>query len=556
MSQNSVLAIIPARGGSKGIPRKNARFIANHPLISYAIRNAQKSRYIDKVVVSTDDEELITIAHRCDCEALRRPRVLAADDIPLDPVIYHALTEVEKQENRRFNTVITLQPTSPLLSGKTMDRAISRFLQTGADTLISVVDDRHLSWTVRDDRYVPAYETRKNRQLLPPSFRETGGIVVSKREVVTENGRFGAHIELLEIDEKEAIDIDTRMDWWIAEKLLLRKRILFRTDGYARIGLGHIYRTLLLADRLIDHDLLFVTDAEHQLGTTVLEDRFYPVRTIRSAADFNAILDEWKPDIVINDILDTDAAYIQRLKSRGIFVVNFEDLGKGSALADLVFNALYEEPLPLENYHCGKRYYCLREEFFLTSQKVITKEVRNILLTFGGVDAKDYTRRVLRIIEGMQLKECDVTIVAGQGYLHEAALEALIPTLETRVSFNKDIKNISYFMEKADIIFTSAGRTVFEIASIGTPMIVLAQNNRELSHTFACRENGIINLGLGVEVTDDEIRDTLQKLIDDVTLRERCNNLMKKHDLRSGIDNVLNLIFSKYEKDEKESTSK
>ena len=555
MTQNSVLAIIPARGGSKGIPRKNARFIANRPLISYAIQNAQLSRHIDRVVVSTDDDELVTIAKRYNCEAILRPPELAADDIPLDPVIHHAVRDIESRESRRFDIVITLQPTSPLLSGKTMDRAIERFLDTQSDTLLSVVDDRHLSWTVRNDAYVPAYKERLNRQYLPPNFRETGGIVVSKREFVTQTGRFGPQIDLIEVNEKEAIDIDTRMDWWMAEKLLLRKRIIFRTDGYHQIGLGHIYRSLLLADRLIDHDLLFVTQEKHQLGAEVLKKRHYPVKTIESASDFETLIENWCPDIIINDILDTDPEYVEQLKDKGLFVVNFEDLGKGSHLADLVINALYEEPLPLDNYYCGKHYYCLREEFFLARPKVITESVENIMLSFGGVDTRDYTKRVLNIIEGMALENTHVTIIAGQGYAHKAALEASIPSMKTPVTFMTDIKNISSYMENADIIFTSAGRTVFEIASIGTPVIVMAQNNRELSHTFACRENGIINLGLGVEVSDETIRDTLSRLISDVALRRRCNALMKAHDLRSGIDNVLNLIFTSYEKSEKERAS-
>jgi spore coat polysaccharide biosynthesis predicted glycosyltransferase SpsG len=102
-------------------------------------------------------------------------------------------------------------------------------------------------------------------------------------------------------------------------------------------------------------------------------------------------------------------------------------------------------------------------------------------------------------------------------------------------------------MHQADIVFTSAGRTVYEIASIGTPMIVLAQNHRELQHTFARSDNGIINLGLGTDVADAEIESTLTRLMKDVSLRQKCHRLMLKNDLRGGVETVLKTIFSKFE---------
>ena len=343
------------------------------------------------------------------------------------------------------------------------------------------------------------------------------------------------------------MDIDHQMDWWIAEKLLCRKKILFRTVGYNDIGLGHIYRTLLLAGRLIDHRVLFTTDEAHALGRDMIRASFYPLRTFSGEAEFEGIVDAYRPDIIINDILDTDAEYVRGLKERGIFVVNFEDMGDGSAEADVVINALYEEKYPLENYYWGQRYYCLREEFLLIEKKAITREVHNILLTFGGTDSQNFTLRVVKLIDEMQLKDITVTIIAGRGYEHYDELRRAAEALSLEIEVLQDVKTISRYMQRADIIFTSAGRTVYEIASIGTPVIVLAQNNRELHHTFARSANGVINLGLGRDVSDDEIKKTLGMLIDNVDLRRRCHRLMLENDLRSGIDNVLNTIFLKYD---------
>ncbi len=547
MAKRNIAAIIPARGGSKGIPRKNVRFLAGRPLIAYAIDNALRSRHIDTVIVSTDDEEIAGIAEASGARALRRPPELAADDVPLDPVIHHAVATLEQETGAAFDLVVTLQPTSPLLMAETIDTAIDRLVAGGKDTLISVVDDRHLSWTVRDGRYIPAYTERKNRQYLPPNFRETGGIVVTRREFVTPASRFGPAIDLLPVPREQAVDIDHQMDWWIAEKLLRRRRLLIRAAGYQDIGLGHVYRTLLLAGRLIDHEILFAVDGDHDLALEMIEGSFYPYRSFSGEAAFEALVDDYRPDIVINDILDTEVDYVQRLRDRGVFVVNFEDMGDGAAQADIVINALYEKKLPLDNYHWGQRYYCLREEFFLVDKKDIAPTVGEILLTFGGTDANDYSARVLALIGGMGLRDLRVTVIAGRGYQKRDQLEALARSLDLEVEILQDVKTISQYMRRADIIFTSAGRTVYEIASIGTPVIVLAQNNRELLHTFARSSNGIINLGLGTEVKDEEITKTLRRLIDDVDLRRKCNRLMLENDLRSGIDNVLETLFSQYE---------
>ena len=216
----SVLAVIPARGDSKGIPRKNACIMAGRPLILYIVETAQKSRLIDDVILSTDDEEIAQIAQSAGCEALERPKRLCRDDVPLDPVIHHAVSFLEARQGTSYDIVITLQPTCPLISPETLDTAIRKFRESGADTMLSAVDDRHLAWTKRGDRFVPLYEARLNRQYLPLRFRETGGFVIANRNCVTDETRFGQRIELFEVNAVEAVDVDSYLDWWIAEKLL------------------------------------------------------------------------------------------------------------------------------------------------------------------------------------------------------------------------------------------------------------------------------------------------------------------------------------------------
>ena len=126
-NNNKILVVIPARGGSKGIPRKNIRLLDGKPLIAYSIEIAKASAYVDDVVVTTDDSEIALLSEKFGASVIRRSEELARDDIPLDPVIHDAVVRKEKLAFDEYDIVITLQPTSPLLKTSTLDGAIEKF---------------------------------------------------------------------------------------------------------------------------------------------------------------------------------------------------------------------------------------------------------------------------------------------------------------------------------------------------------------------------------------------------------------------------------------------
>ena len=249
---NKILVVIPARGGSKGIPRKNIRLLGGKPLIAHTIEMGNTSKYVDNIVVTTDDNEIKFIAEKFGAETIKRDGKLAEDSIPLDPVIYDATIQKENEINEEFDVVITVQPTSPLLKTKTLDLAIETLIDSNDednkdeseryDTIISVVNDRHLSWGYDEEnkKYFPLYKERVNRQYLPKAYKETGSVFATKREFVTENSRLGDNIGLIEISKQESIDIDNYEDWWVAERLLKRKKVLIKADATHEIGTGHI----------------------------------------------------------------------------------------------------------------------------------------------------------------------------------------------------------------------------------------------------------------------------------------------------------------------------
>ena len=547
-NNDKILVVIPARGGSKGIPRKNIRLLNNSPLISYAINTARASGYVDDVVVTTDDSEIALIAEKFGASVVRRVDELASDEIPLDPVVYDAMIQKENLALDEYDIVITLQPTSPLIKTSTLNNAIEKFKDFAVDSVISVVDDRHLSWGFDEtnQRYFPNYIERVNRQYLPKSYKETGAILATRRNFVHPNSRLGTNIDLIEVSKEESVDIDHYEDWWVAENYLNKKRIAIVVNAYDEIGTGHIFRCLSIASKLIFHDVLFILDSHHELGIDIVNQYNYPFKLYNDENELFEILRQFSPNIVINDILDTSYEYVSILKNEGYFVVNFEDLGSGVENADVVFDALYEHEFAENNIFTGHKYYILKDEFFFQPQKIISQSVNNVLITFGGTDPNNFTEKVLDSILATNF-EGRINVIVGLGY---KGLDDLISKYQSNqlIQIYKNVSNISEFMFKADIIFTSAGRTMYEIASLGVPTICLCQNEREVTHVFGDKKNGFINLGLGVNVSHDKIVDTFINLVNDYDYRIEMNEKMLSTDLKSGFENISSIIREEYRK--------
>ena len=547
-NNNKILVVIPARGGSKGIPRKNIRLLDNKPLISYTIDIARHSSYVDDVVVTTDDSEIALISEKFGASVVMRSEELSSDEIPLDPVIYDAMNQKEKQAFDEYDIVITLQPTSPLLKTSTLDAAIEKFDDFAVDSVITVVDDRHLSWGFDENnqRYFPNYIERKNRQYLPKEFRETGAILATRRAFVHEDSRLGTNIDLIEVSREESVDIDNYEDWWIAENYLQKKRIAIVVNAFDEIGTGHVYRCLSIASKLVFHDVLFLIDENHPLGIDIVENYNYPYKLYDGLDDLVEALRRYSPQLVINDILDTSREYVSVLKNEGYFIVNFEDLGTGTEVADVVFDALYEHEVGEDKIFTGHKYYILKDEFYFQPQKIITHTVNNVLITFGGTDPNNFTEKVIDSILATNY-EGRINVILGLGY---HGLEDLIDKYESNQSIQiyRNVSNISEFMFKADLIFTSAGRTMYEICSLGVPTICLCQNERELSHVFANESNGFINMGLGEDVGRQQIIDEFIGLVNNYDLRIEMNEKMLNVDLKNGFENIWSIIRVEYRK--------
>ncbi|MEA3523014.1 MAG: acylneuraminate cytidylyltransferase [Campylobacterota bacterium] len=533
-----ILAVIPARGGSKGIPRKNVRLLNTKPLIYYAIQTALASKHTIDVYVSSDDDEILRLSSQFGASIHLRDPKIADDQTTLDPVIYDTLQYAQGIENKIYDLIVTMQATSPLLKTNSLDNAIDMMISNSSiETVIAAKDDTHLSWRKEKNQFFPNYEKRVNRQYLTPTFTETGGFFISKKEIVTCDNRIGKHVELYILQNGEEIDIDTYEDWNLCEFHLRRKDILFVVRGNNTVGLGHVYNTLLIANDILNHKITFLVDSESKLAFNKIASKNYPV-LMQKHEDILEDIKAINPDLVINDCLDTTAIYMQTLKSENIKVANFEDLGEGAKFADLVVNAIYPEKQILPNHYFGHDYFILRDEFIYSKSKIVVDKVKEVLITFGGVDPNNYTKKSIEsIYEFTQKHQIKITVIAGFGYKEYGSLEQF-----KDIEIKRNVTNISYYIHRADIVFTSAGRTTYEIASIGTPAIVLAQNERELSHFFASSEFGFLNLGLGYMVSNEALLDDFISLATTKENREYMSALMQKNELKNGRSVVNKLL--------------
>ena len=222
------VAIIPARGGSKGIPRKNIKPLAGKPLIAYTIDEALKCQCFDRIIVTTDDHKIAQISQENGADILMRPKELAEDHTPTVDAILHAVKMLEKEEDYVLDYIVVLQPTSPLRSSGDIKAAINLYLENAdCESLVSVAECEHpISWAmnIKNGYLIPFFDEtylKERRQEHLITYVPNGAIYVISRESLYKNQNFYSDRTLAYIMPLErSIDIDTEYDFMIAEFLI------------------------------------------------------------------------------------------------------------------------------------------------------------------------------------------------------------------------------------------------------------------------------------------------------------------------------------------------
>ena len=224
-----ILAVVTARGGSKGIPGKNIKLLGGQPLLAYSIEAAKKSKLITHTIVSTDALEIAEVAKKFGGEVLfMRPKELAEDQTPHVPVMKHAIEFMEKKLGVTFDYAVILQPTSPFRTTDDIDQTLGKLITSKADSAVSLVDvgNEHpvKAKKLVGDKVLPyciPEPEGTRRQDFPPAYRRSGAIYAMRRDLIVKDGRlYGDNIVGYVVPQERSIDIDTPFEWFRAEWML------------------------------------------------------------------------------------------------------------------------------------------------------------------------------------------------------------------------------------------------------------------------------------------------------------------------------------------------
>ena len=529
-----IVAIIPARAGSRGIPNKNVRIVGGHPLIYYSIKNALESSFITDIVVSTDSSEIRIIANQMGVSVKWRNQSLCGDSVTLDSVVADAIPEGD------WDYIITMQPTSPTLRATTLDSAIRYAVENNFDTVISAINSPHLSWRENDGKKIPNYTERCNRQYLPPCYVETGAFMISRASVVNSETRIGEKVDIYEVPEDESQDVDTFEDLRNVAATLERQKVAIYVNGNNKRGIGHIYRALEIADEFyVKPDIYFDVN---QTDPKVFGRTTHNLIPVNGIVELFEKCKENDYTIFINDVLTTSIDYMIGLRSvlPNAKIVNFEDDGEGILKADLVFNALFNDR-ELPQVYAGEKYYISGKTFMFYKPIEIKEHVKRVFISFGGADPQNYSDRLLSMICKPEYIKFEFVVVLGRAKYNVESLMRYNKYPNIEVLY--DVSNMPELMTSCDIGITSRGRTGYELAILGIPSISMAQNQREEKHGFVCNENGFTYIGLN---PSDEIIENNIKMYLSLSResRERFQSMLLSHDLRNGRKRVMNLINS------------
>lgn len=496
--QSALLAVIPARGGSRGIPRKVLQPVDGVPLLLRTLRTVEQSRVAARLVVSTEDAEIAAFARLRGYEVLDRPAELASDTATLAAVVKHAVEALEWD-----GLVGVFQPTCPLLRPETIEEFVWRFAGAGLDWAISSVPARRITWGNGQ-----CLSPRANRQDLPGHIcQESGAVQVMTADYArVPHGTTGT----FPILEDQALDIDTHADLAAARQALGRRRIEFRVVASAEKGLGHVWRCLQLSDALAHHNVCWSFGPEDcsEWATRLLDQRGIAWWPGRGGA--------W-PDLLVVDALDAAEVFVPAAKAAGSKVVVFEHDGPACRMADLVVDE-FADP----------RWTILRPEFTCLPAKLVDPDRSpRVLVTFGGTDPAGLNGRIASTLA--YALDAEVRAIAGPGAEPFAAGKATI--VEHAV--------MSEEMCWADVVVTGQGRTVAEAVACGTPVVSVAANERESRHA---RLPGVLYLGLWAAVSDEALVRTVSRLLERPKLRAEMAETARASIDGKGVERIVHQI--------------
>jgi len=340
--------------------------------------------------------------------------------------------------------------------------------------------------------------------------------------------------------------------------------VVFRVDGDPGLGMGHLVRCLALARAMqeaSEANVLFLTRSHEEAVARISRER----QRVKSVPLWLGVreelawvvnsLEKFKPDVVVTDLPYVTGGYLKKLGSIGKLMTSIDDLALTTHCSDYVISGYlsarlkkYRSTNPKTRFFIGPDYLMLRKIFEKMNKvrRKIRKNARAVLVTLGGADPENLTVKVVKALSRMD-KKLDVTVVLGPAYTHHGELRQLlgkVKSLKSKFRIKSDVKNMAKLMMKTDMAITAGGETIYELAATGTPAINMSQvEHQSINAKELERKGTVINLGLGGEVSEEQIINTVQHLLEDEKLRQKMSMVGKKLVDGKGARRVANLIL-------------
>ena len=559
MSAFEAIAIIPARGGSKRIPRKNIRDFAGQPMLARAIRLAMVCQCFVRIVVSSDDAEILDLARAEGAETITRPTELADDFTTTRAVILHAIKQLGVADTA---LVCCLYPATPLLPPVILQQALEQArLRTDNRAVYAVQPFAHPPTRAlyRDAQgnmvWHKADEAQKRTQDIVQAYHDAGQFYVMPVLGWQNNDNILQHGHGMILEPDQAVDIDNEHDWQLAELLFAARQkhhaaatndytraVLFRADASHHIGSGHIMRCLTLAhwlQRFGYRSHFLCRDLPGQMAA-MIEQKGHAVTLLPAEIDTESADAEFSQRLMFTEPFDWVVVDHYALGARWEAVVPpatkvmvIDDLADRPHRADLLLNqnmgsqaADYEALLPKQAKRlCGPDFALLRPEFSSCRTASLRRQAEilhnqsppRVLINFGGMDEHNYTARVMRLI-AEQATPPEVSVLIGAQAPHAEAVVELATTLAMTV--HRGIGNVAQLLSQQDWVIGAAGSSLWERCALGVPSLLLIQADNQIAVAQAAQQAGIARVIMDMRDPNwaQALRDSLP-LLHDHTLR-------------------------------------
>lgn len=479
-----ITAIVPARGGSKGIKGKNLAVVDSVPLVIKALETCKMlsiSGHEVNLFCSTEDDQITRVVEAHGYRANARPADLATDDATIDQVVEYYQSFL----GATYEVLLIHQPT--VIPYFDLNVFITKFMALSEEKSATVgARSDHIIWRETEFGSMMRVTPRENRQAQKGVYREIG----------IRAYRLGApsYPETIIPMTGGAIDIDTPSDLLLARHI--PGWITFRVRANADVGYGHLHRCLAIASHLQHHIVVFLFTLDSDLGA---------IESTKSVGWPGG----WESrdvgrGVLINDTLDTTPYEMATLRSKYSHIITLEDMGKGAYIADQAIDSLYKPD--------GLKYAVLRPEFIGLPTYEVRPNGRAVLVSFGGTDPSGLTAKLIRLANENDWADWRFVVPPG---LRDSLPETHFPVIAN--------PSMAYEMRHADLLITSAGRTVYEAMAVGVPTITMAANPREAHHAHLGPSYGNLYFGMGRLVVPEDLAQTVAVTLSDVILRRQLS---------------------------------